>query len=505
MERTGFSERIFTERYAINHTETWEEGCRRVSRVISSAEPNGLAKDYEEFSPIRYRGAEIRGHSGTATGAVSLMQIINAAGEVIRAGGGRRTALMLCLRHNHPDLPEFLDKKLNRGDLNNANISVVFSDESIDQFIKKVERDELHDLTWNDQVVRQIPAREIWQKIISNSVECGEPGILNGYYANQMNNIYYHKPLISTNPCGEIWLEAYGCCDLGALVLPRFVTPDGFDKRGLARSIALAVRFLDNVLDVNHYPLREIEENCKQIRRIGLGVMGLHDMLVLLGMKYTSGEGKEFVNELFSFIKKKAYDASIDLAIEKGQFTALNRGKFVESGFCQKNLSEGRRERIMKNGIRNCAILTIAPTGTTSIVSGVTSGIEPMYTAAYRRRFRAGDELHEEVVEHPLFAVLRNQRDKRAELYESALDISVQDHMEMQAICQRHVDNAISKTINLPRNYIGEDLDTLLRKYANQLKGITLYRDGSRGESPIEPIDLDTLLGVECKSGTCEV
>lgn len=568
LEQTGFSTRIHNERYAANHEESWPDGCRRLSRIISSAEVNGKVKEYEDLfydelvqnlfmpggriwygagrpkgqllncfviptedsregwgktvsdsiiisgtgggigcnlSPIRPRGTEIRGHSGKATGAVSLMQIINAAGEVIRAGGGRRTALMLCLNHDHPDLSEFLDKKLNLGELNNANVSSTFMNESIDHFLRKVERDEMHNLVWKEQVIAQIPAREIWRKILDNAVKCGEPGILNGYLANEMNNIYYHLPLLSTNPCGEIWLERYGCCDLGALVLPRFVKDGVLDKRMLARSVSLAVRFLDNVLDVNNYPLREIEENCKEVRRIGLGVMGLHDMLVLLGMKYTSDQGKEFIAETFSFIKKKAYDASIDLAIEKGQFPALNRAKLVESGFCQKSLSEGRRERIMKNGIRNCAILTIAPTGTTSIVAGVTSGIEPMYTAAYRRRFRSGDELDQEIVEHPQFAQLRDAGDKRARLYESALDISVKDHLEIQAICQKHVDNAISKTINLPKDYTGENLDPILRKYVGQLKGLTLYRDGSRGESPIEPLDMEQALSLQCKGGACDI
>ncbi|MCI0562606.1 MAG: hypothetical protein MN733_29340, partial [Nitrososphaera sp.] len=308
-----------------------------------------------------------------------------------------------------------------------------------------------------------------------------------------------------TGNCGEIWLESYGCCDLGALVLPRFVVDGELDKKELARAVATAVRFLDNVLDVNTYPLKQIEENCKQVRRIGLGVMGLHDMLVLLGHKYTSDAGKETVEEVFRFIKKKAYEASIDLAIEKGQFPVLNRHKFVESGFCQKSLSVGMRERIIKNGIRNCAILTIAPTGTTSICSGVTSGVEPMYAFAYRRRFQSGDEKDQEIVEHGPFAALRNAGDKRARLYESALDISVKDHLEIQSICQKHVDNAISKTINLPKSYTGDDLDPILRKYVGQLKGLTLYRDGSRGESPIEPLDIEEALSLQCKGGSCEI
>lgn len=455
-------------------------------------------------SPIRPRGAVIHGHAGKATGSVSLMEIINAIGEVIRAGGGRRTALMLCLNHDHPDIPEFLDKKLNLDKLNNANVSVVFQNESPEKFLRKVDKDELHEFIWNGEVVGSMPARQLWDKILQNAVQCGEPGILNGWLANQQNNLYYHKPLVSTNPCGEIWLEAYGCCDLGALVLPRFVVDGKLDKRLLARTITLAVRYLDNVLDVNTYPLKAIEENCKDVRRLGLGVMGLHDMLIKLGMTYTGDESREYVDGLFSFIKKKAYEASIYLAVEKGQFPALDRHKFVESGFCREHLSEGMRERIVENGIRNCAVLTMAPTGTTSMAQCVSPSLEPIPAIAYWRNYRDGDDLKRELVEHPLWTELKDT--PSAKLFESALDIPVKDHIEMQAVCQRHVDNAISKTINLPRDYTGADLDPVLRKYVGQLKGVTLYRDGSRGDSPIESLSVEEALTLQsCPSGVCSV
>lgn len=565
-EPTDFGATIFKGRYSLNETETWADASKRVATLVASAEENGKVKVYTEafydiiadgyfvpggrimyaagrpkgqllncfvdptsdsregwaqtasdsliisgtgggvgtnFSPVRPRGTLIHGHAGKATGAVSLMEIVNAIGQVIRAGGGRRTALMFCLNHDHPDIPEFLDAKLDLKRLNNANVSVAFMNEDMNKFFRRVEKDDLHDFTWNGQVVASMPARELWHKILDNAVQCGEPGILNGYFANQQNNIWYHKPLVSTNPCGEIWLEPYGCCDLGALVLSRFVRDGELDKKLLARVIALSVRFLDNVLDVNTYPLRSIEENCKEVRRIGLGVMGLHDMLIKLGMKYTSQQAKEYVDGLFSFIKKKAYEASIYLAVEKGQFPALDRHKFVESGFCKHSLSEGMRERIVQNGIRNCAVLTIAPTGTTSLVAGVSPSLEPIPAVAYRRKYRDGDGLAQEVVEHPLFTELKGTA--KARLFESAFHISVKDHVEMQAICQRHVDNAISKTINLPNSYTGADLDPILRKHASQLKGITLYRDGSRGDAPIEALDLEEALKVQCPKGVCDI
>lgn len=575
----GFAQRIFSERYSIDGKETWFEACHRVASTIVSAETSDKIKFWHDqfydvlsrnlfmpggrvwyacgrpkgqymncfviptedsregwgktvsdsivisgtgggvgmnMSPIRPRGTEIRGHAGRATGAVSLMEIVNAAGEVIRAGGGRRTALMLCLNHDHPDTLEFLSKKLDHSQLTNANVSTVFMNESIDTFLRKVENDELHNFTWNEKVIKSIPARELWNMIISHAVQCGEPGILNGWLANKQNNIWYNSPLVSTNPCGEIWLNPYGSCDLGALVLPRFVVKGKLDKKLLARTITTSVRFLDNVLDVTHYPLREIEVVCKNVRRLGLGVMGLHDMLIMLGMKYSSDEALEFVDSLLCFVKKKAYDASIDLAIEKGSFPALSRNKFVESGFCKDSLSDGRKERILANGIRNCAILTIAPTGTTSIVSGVTSGIEPMYTYAYRRTFQSGEEKVTEIVEHPLFSELK--KTPKGLLFEAALDIPPVRHLEVQAVCQKHIDNSLSKTINLPSSATPESVDAPLRRFSSQLKGVTLYREGSRGQSPFEPLTIEEALSLNgasegaeganaasCASGKCDI
>lgn len=561
----GFAARIFTERYGHTPEETWEDACERVAFAVAAPEKanrieeiqsafktelvhnrfcpggriwygagrpkgqlmncfvvptadsrEGWGKTVSDMiivsgtgggvgincSPIRPRGTKISGHAGTATGAVSLMEIINAAGEVIRAGGGRRTALMLCLNHDHPDTWEFLHKKLDLSQLNNANVSIVFMSESPEEFLGKVERDEMHHFVWQGEIVRSVPAKELWQKILDNAVTCGEPGILNGHLANTMNNIAYCRPLQSTNPCGEIFLESYGSCDLGALVLPRFVKKGKMDWVQLARSISLAVRFLDNVLDANYYPLKEIEENCKQVRRIGLGVMGLHDMLIRLGMKYSSKEALAFVDRLMSFIKHKAYRASCFLAVEKGPFPLLDREKFIESGFC-KTLKIGILEDIMAYGIRNCALLTIAPTGTTSIVSQVTSGIEPMYSYAYRRRFRSGDDLVEEVVEHPLFSELKHDPNA-AKLFESALEIPVEQHLAMQMTCQLHVDNAISKTINLPKEFTSDSLDPVLRRYVGSLKGVTLYRDGARGDSPIEQLSYEEAVHLQdCPSGVC--
>lgn len=565
----GIAEKIRIARYAWENNETWEQSCARVANHTASVEDVSVRNEYSSrfysilvnnyFCPggriwyaagrpkgqllncyviptedsregwgktvsdmivisgtgggvgincsnIRPRGSTISGHIGKATGAVSLMDIVNAAGEVIRAGGGRRTALMLCLNVDHPDSKEFLDKKLNLGELNNANVSSVFMNESPNAFLRKVENDDLHHFFWNGEVIGSVPARELWASILDNAVKCGEPGVLNGWLANQENNIWYRRDLISTNPCGEIWLEPYGCCDLGALVLPRFVNGGQFDYKLFSQCIYASVRFLDNILDANVYPLKEIEENCKKFRRIGLGVMGLHDMLIKLGMKYSSDEALEFVDNLFHFLKKKAYRASSYLAAEKGQFPGLERRKFVESGFCKRALGEGILEEIVEHGIRNCAVMTIAPTGTTSIMSSVTSGIEPIYAYAYKRRYNNGDAGKEsEIVEHPLFAEMKHDEEK-IHLFESALELPPEKHLAMQAVCQKHVDNAISKTINLPYTETGIGIDKVVRKYIGELKGMTLYRDRSRGESPIEPLAYeDAVVLQDCPSGACAV
>ena len=549
----GLAETIFKERYTIHPDETWEDASRRLSKHVSSAELNGdrpiiEEQFYEEIitnrfmpggriwygsgrprsqllncfvvpthdsregwgktihdvivvsgmgggvgincSPIRPRGSRIHGTGGVATGAVSLMQMINAVGDVLVSGGGRRLALMLDLNITHPDMPEFLDKKLNSKELTNANISVIMDKRlPTETFIKKARKGETFELSWGGASGKKVNAKEIWERIVLNAWASGEPGVLNGDLANKESNIWYYKPLISTNPCGEIWLEEYGCCDLGALVLPRFITSSGsFNFEELRTTIHRAVRFLDNVLAINEYPLPEIRDNCNHVRRIGLGIMGLHSMLIKMGLKYE--DSIPFVDELMNFIKEESYGASINLAIEKGSFGAYDE-RFLDSGFARRALSSAIRSRIRKNGIRNAAILTIAPTGTTGMVSNVSTGIEPLFSPAYWRRFYRSTpdgsrQLDKELVIDPLWDEVENK-----DILQGAYDIDPKGHFEMQAICQKHIDNAVSKTINLPENYPVESLSDLWLEYLPDLKGTTFYRAGSRGEEPLEAIPLE--------------
>lgn len=554
-EPTGLSETIFNDRYTIHPNESWDNASRRLARHVASAESNGqVQKVEEEFyeeivtnrlmpggriwygagrpraqllncfvvptadsregwgktisdtivisgmgggvgincSPIRPRGSTIHGTGGIATGAVSLMEMINAVGDVLVGGGGRRLALMLDLNITHPDMPEFLDKKLDKGQLTNANVSVIIDKKVNSQtFVDKVRKGENFDLVYGTQTKGSVNAKSIWEKIVSNAWTSGEPGVLNGDLANRESNIFYYKPLVSTNPCGEIWLEEYGCCDLGALVLPRFVDSFGrFDWNAFSKTIRTSVRFLDNVLSVNEYPLPEIRENCNNVRRIGLGIMGLHHMLIKMGYRYSSDSAKSFVNELMRVLKETAYMASVDLAKEKGPFPAFDKA-MIESGFMRKQ--HGRiRDSIATHGIRNCALLTIAPTGTTGMVANVSTGIEPIFAPAYWRRYfkpteDGSRELTKELVTDPLWDEFEAQG-KDTSLLEGAYDISAEDHFEMQRICQYHIDNATSKTINLPNDYKVDSLSELWLEYLPQLKGTTFYRAGSRGQEPLEAI-----------------
>jgi len=576
-------EDVFRRSYAIDEKETWEMAALRVSEHVAAAEDSELRKKWQRrffkeivnnrfmpggriwygsgrpkgqllncfvipvgdsregwgdllkeslvisgtgggvginFSPVRPRGSEIKGTGGHATGPVSLMRMDNEVGHELVAGGGRRMAKMSCLNVTHPDIWEFLNCKLVDKQLSNTNISVVINFDH-DEFVKLVKEDGQIEFEWAGRKTGgSISAKELWKTIVENAWNNGEPGVLNGYMANKKNNIYYHKPLVSTNPCGEIWLEPYGCCCLGALVLPRFVEGNEVNWEKLEETIRIAVRFLDNVLTVNSYPFDKIKENCEEVRRIGLGVMGLHTMLLELGLKYSSTQAFEFVDKLFSFIKHAAYDTSIMLAQEKGPFPAF-QPEFVDSGFMQ-TMKPAIRRKVKEYGIRNCALLTVAPTGTTGIVSGVSTGIEPYMAPVYWRRIKGVNDELKTILNKVL--VIEPAYEKFGDLCEGAADISVDIHFKMQATVQKHVDNAVSKTINLANDFPMEDLSDIWLNYLPQVKGSTFYRWNSRLDEPFSPVlmeDIESVLEstpeeqikrkqrngneADCANGVCEI
>lgn len=322
--------------------------------------------------------------------------------------------------------------------------------------------------------------------------------------------------------CGEVTLEEYGCCCLGAINLHTHVVDGEMDWDLLEETVAIGVRFLDNVLEQNNYPLPIIQETSQKNRRIGLGVMGLHDMLLEFGLKYSSQAARDVVDEVMNFIKKQAYHASITLAVEKGSFHSFDADQHIKTGFAKKCLTRRHHRLIKEHGIRNCAILCIAPTGTTSIVAGCSSGIEPLFQPVYERRFNEHKSMHDdkeknkavEVVVHPLLRKFLKAR-RSTKHFQGAHDVLPNEHLAMQVVCQKHIDNSISKTINLPEDYDVEQLSRDIRKYIGDLKGITVYRDGSKGKSPLVPLSiseakqhLDKMKQEaavnDCPSGTCD-
>lgn len=578
----GLGRTIFEERYTRFEGETWDQACFRVAEHVAGAEENSSLRRWTErfyaelienrfmpggriwygagrpraqllncyvvptadsregwgktvshvvvisgtgggvginCSPVRPRGSEIKGTGGKATGAVSLMELINKVGDVIVGGGTRRAALMLCLDFNHPDVEEFLDAKLEVDQLNKANVSVVLT-RPTEEFQQLVQTSGRFDLFFGGKATgKSLDAEAFWNRLVENAWKSGEPGVLNGFEANRMSNTFYYKPLISTNPCGELWLTEYGCCDLGALVLPRFVRAGQMDWDQLDHTIRAGVRFLDNVLTVNSYPLPETQKESEAIRRIGLGVMGLHSMLLELGYRYSSPDGRKFVSELFGFIKQVAYDTSIHLAVEKGAFPAFDQ-RLLDSGFA-KTLKRGMRAKIREYGLRNCALLTVAPTGTTSIVSGVSSGIEPLFAPAYWRNYRQIDSDARESKAREL--VVTPEFERFGELAEGAYDLEPKDHFEIQRLVQQHVDNAVSKTINLAKDFPKDELGKVWLEYLPYIKGSTFYREGSREGEPLEYIrvedvgrvlkenaykldfNAEELGSLDCPSGFCEI
>jgi ribonucleoside-diphosphate reductase alpha chain len=481
-------------------------------------------------SKIRPKGDNIGSVANSAPGAVSVLQMINEVGEHVRAGKNRRTALMGILNVTHPDLLEFLSVKLDQGQLNNFNISVAITN----RFLEAVELDEdwyfsfnnkeyhsyemlrndeefvyvigldeedalerannFHKKDWKDTFVCQgrkdIKAKELWDLIWKNSVESGDPGIYNIDLANRYTNVSYFESLDSTNPCGEISLPSYGNCCLGNVNLSNMVLDDGSDVdwKRLARTVRTGIRFLDNVLTVNKFPT----DTCKQVgersRRIGLGVTGLHYMLIKLGIKYGSEKCLEFLDRLFSTIRDESYKMSIYLARDKKPFPEFDYKKYLNEEYA-KTLPARIRMLIKRHGIRNAVMLTIPPCGTISMLHGVSSGIEPIFAAMYNRRYRHNNIWKSQLVVDPLFEEWFNSN-KNLDNFVGAYDVLPEDHIRVQATIQKYMDSCISKTINLPATSTPEQFSQAALDYAPYLKGLTVYRAGSKGNEPLEAIPL---------------
>ncbi len=427
------------------------------------------------LSTLRPRGSYIKTVNGTASGPCSWAQLYSVAtGDVIQQGGSRRGALMIMLDDDHPDIEEFITVKRTAGKIEHANLSVCISD----KFMQAVKDDADWDLTWQGEVKKTIRARSLWDLICTSAWESAEPGVVFMDRYNKLSNTWYYEDIRCVNPCGEQGLPPWGVCNLGALNLSAFVEDGKMDWERLAEKSKVAMRFLDNVVDANEYFIEENREAQLCTRRTGLGTMGLADALIKMQIPYGSEESVPAIERIYATIRDAAYEASADVAAEKGPFPKFNRNKYMQGQFI-KRLPKAIQEKISKQGIRNAVLLTQAPTGTTSLLSGVSSGIEPVYDFAMVRRDRTG----EHILYHPLLQVWRDEHpnEPTPNYFVAANDLTPEEHVRVQATIQYYTDSSISKTVNAPNSHTVEDVQKLYRlAYELGCKGITYMRDGSR-------------------------
>lgn len=450
------------------------------------------------FSRLRPKDALVRTTGGSASGPVSFMRVFNMATEVIKQGGTRRGANMGILRVDHPDILEFISSKVNNRELANFNISVAVTEE----FMRAVESGGNIDLVnpADLKVVRTVSAREIFDRIVEMAWKTGDPGIVFLDRINRDNPTPHLGDMESTNPCGEQPLLPYEPCNLGSVNLSRMLRERNgtyeIDWHRLERTIRTGVHFLDNVIDMSRYPLDQIDRMAKGNRKIGLGVMGFADLLVRLGIPYDSEEALFMGERIMQFVEHKAREMSEELAITRGAFPNFRRSRYEREG--------GPR-------LRNATVTTVAPTGTLSIIANCSSGIEPMFALSYKRRILGDVELPEvyeyfletarsrgfltkELLVHVIAGNSIRKRDDVPEdikrLFVTAFDIAPEWHVRMQAVFQRYTDNAVSKTINFPQRASLDDVRrAFLLAYREGVKGITIFRSGSKSEQVLSCAD----------------
>jgi ribonucleoside-diphosphate reductase alpha chain len=415
------------------------------------------------FSRLRPKNDLVSTTKGRASGPISFMEVFDSAANTVKQGGTRRGANMGILRVDHPDIHEFITCKSEEGRLPNFNLSVAITN----LFMEALKRDGNYPLTnpKTGQTVREISAKEVFDKIVEMAWSNGEPGIIFIDRINEHNPIPMSGDIEATNPCGEQPLLPYESCNLGSINLALMVKDGVVDTELLKETVKTAVHFLDNVIDMNKYPLPEIEQITKLNRKIGLGVMGWADMLLKLQIKYSSNEALELAEKVMSHIREKAYEASVELAEQRGVFP--NWKGSIHNG----NGKEHRK-------VRNAAITTIAPTGSISLIAGCSSGIEPVFSWQHK-----SDQADMELSwEHPIWALHKND-EVLPEYFVKANQIQAEWHVRMQAAFQKHTDNAVSKTVNLPNKATMEDVEGIyLLAYELGCKGITVYRNGSRAK-----------------------
>ena len=437
-----------------------------------------------DLSLLRPSGDAINGTGGDSCGPTGFMNLFSENTNTI-AQHGRRGANMQTLRVDHPDIEKFITIKT--GDINMvkySNISVLLTH----KFMDAVKNDTDFDLVFDGQVYETIKAKDLWDKIINSAHASAEPGLLFWDTMTDYHNAEYCSPLVSTNPCAEQPLPDGGCCNLGAVNLERFVDENqNFMVEEFKETVEIGTRFLDNVVDYNldRHALEDQKKNAMNDRRVGLGILGLGDMLVRMGIQYDSEDAIQTIDQIMTIFRDTAYETSINLAKEKGQFPhfdwkGYNKSKFV------KALPKSIKEKIKNNGIRNCTLTTVAPTGSGAIVARVTSGVEPIFATSYKRMVKKNDggygkEFEQYTVYHPIIKELFGTDENLPEYVTTAHKIDPFFRVKMQGTVQKYIDSSISSTVNLQEDIPVETVaDIYMKAYENGLKGITVYREGSR-------------------------
>ena len=472
------------------------------------------------FSRLRPKNSVVRSTMGVSSGPVSFMEVFNAATEAVKQGGTRRGANMGILRVDHPDILEFIECKSDNNKLNNFNISIAVTDKFMEAYKNGTDYDLVN--PQNNQVVGRLSAKKVFDMIVDGAWRNGEPGIV---FIDKMN-ADNPTPLIgeieSTNPCGEVPLLPYEACNLGSINLGLMVKDGKVDWDLLAATTRTAIRFLDNVITVNNYPLPQISEMVQNNRKIGLGVMGWADMLMKMGISYNSTEGTKLAAQIMEFIDYESKCESIELSKERGRFNNFtgsvydqknylyNKYKGKSAGIISDEQWKELDAQIEKYGIRNATTTCIAPTGTISMIASASGGVEPLFGLVFSRLIMDGTEMLEVnpifkdyMIQHGLYsedlmkkiakdgsiAHVDGISNEIKHIFVTAHDVSPYWHVKKQAAFQLHTDNAVSKTVNFEENATREDIqEAYILAYENNLKGITVYRNNSR---QFQPMNLD--------------
>jgi ribonucleoside-diphosphate reductase alpha chain len=435
-----------------------------------------------DFSTLRPKGAPVYRVGADASGPLSFMDVWDSMCRTIMSAGSRRGAMMAVMRCDHPDILDFISAKQEAGRLRMFNLSVLVTD----AFMLAVKEDAAWELQFDGVVYKSLPAREIWDKIMQATYAYAEPGVIFIDRINAKNNLHYCENIHGTNPCGEQPLPPYGACLLASVNLARVVndpfTPEAtLDLDELSKLVATAIRMMDNVIDVSNFPLDEQRQEALAKRRIGLGITGLADALIMCGARYGGARAVELTDSWLSTLERAAYLASVDLAKEKGAFPLFDKDKFL-AGESIQGLDQDIQDAIAEHGIRNALLTSVAPTGTISLFAdNVSSGLEPVFSFKYTRHVLMPDGTRrEEDVTDYAYRLYRRIKGDDAPLTDAFVDaqgLSPNDHLVMQAVVQKHIDSSISKTINVPEEISFEDFkDIYMQAYDLGCKGCTTYR-----------------------------